>query len=163
MVYLKSLFLIIIISLVSCDDKPDRIYAEKHDVSFDADILNKLMSFPRYPISVKWETRELNNKEAGSLVALLEYSEQEYHDIVKSSKPFDTVRNDRLAIYLYDTFLPDKSKQGIHTQSDGVYYELLNVSALHANIFTNSELSPYVNGSVTPLSNGFVLVSLYSM
>jgi hypothetical protein len=42
-------------------------------------------------------------------------------------------------------------------------YELSGVMALKPDLFTRTDLSPYVNGSVTPLSGGYILVSLYAL
>lgn len=63
----------------------------------------------------------------------------------------------------YETWLPAESKESLKTELVNGSYELKNILALQPGLFAQTELSPYVNGSITPLSGGYILVSLYSM
>lgn len=107
---------------------------------------------------------ESSERSTGSLRALLEYSAADKAAILENSPGFDSKSNDRVNAEFYDTWLPESAKENIHTQAVGDdMYELSGIIPLRADLFTNAELSPYVNGSITPLSGGYILVSLYAM
>ena len=131
------------------------------EVHTEVGILNKLISIPAEPITVKWEINE--SKETGSLRALLKFKDEDKLHILKNSASFDKLENDTLDSESCEQWLPEDAKVGIETKKNGSAYTLIDVIAIQPNLFTQTELSPYVNGSITPLSGGYILVSLYSM
>lgn len=106
---------------------------------------------------------ESSERSTGSLRALLEYSAADKAAILENSPGFDSKSNDRINAEFYDTWLPDSAKANIKTQPVDDMYELSGIMSLRADLFSKAELSPYVNGSITPLSGGYILVSLYAM
>ncbi len=124
--------------------------------------LPKLMSIPGKVLSVKWQVDE-SRMNAGSLFALLEFSDEDKTKIVNDSEKYEIQSNARLDIEFFDTWIPEQARQGIKLTISGTDYELQGVVPVQPNLFTQAELSPYVNGRVYPLAGGFVLVYLYSM
>ncbi len=133
------------------------------EIHTEIGILNKLISLPAEPLSVKWDLDESSQKGTGSLRALLEFNEQDKKNIIDKSEAFDNKSDDRIETKFFDTWLPAKAKEGINIEKVTEAYVLIGVSVRQPNLFTQTELSPYVNGSVTPLNGGYVLVTLYSM
>jgi hypothetical protein len=93
----------------------------------------------------------------------LEFSASDKVYILENSPQFDSISNDRISAEFYDTWLPDRAKNGIKKKAVHNMYELSGIVALKADLFTKTDLSPYVNGSITPLSGGYILVSLYAL
>jgi hypothetical protein len=123
-------------------------------------VLPKLISLPREPIAAKWEVEE--NKQAGTLRALLKFSAADYEHIVRESETFDRRGNEILDAAMFD-WIDEEAKHGIEATRDGSSVELVDVEPRRANLFSRAELSPYVNGKITPLADGFVLVAMYAM
>ena len=133
------------------------------EIHTEIGVLNKLISLPTEPLSVKWDIEESKQSGNGSIRALLEFSKQDKQSILNKSSGFDNKSNDRIDEVFFDTWLPAEAKDGIEVKKINGVYELVGVMALQPNLFTQTKLSPYVNGSITPLAGGFILVSLYSM
>ena len=161
---LKYILLLMPLILIGCDNQmPASSEQSNNKIQTEIGILNKLISIPAEPLSVKWEINESKERGTGSLRALLEFSVQDKLDILKKSNAFDNKTNDRIDANFYDTWLPAESKESVRTELVSGSYELKDILALQPDLFTQTELSPYVNGSITPLSGGYILVSLYSM
>ncbi|VAW60633.1 hypothetical protein MNBD_GAMMA09-2840 [hydrothermal vent metagenome] len=132
-------------------------------IHYEIGLLKQLISIPASPLSVKWEINEAKEGGGGSLNVLFEFSEQDKKIIIKGSENFEQNVDDRIESVFYTEWLPVETRKQIKTkQSDGVHI-LTGISALQPTLFTQAERSPYVNGSITPLSGGYILVSLYSM
>jgi len=155
--------LTLLLSLFGCDGAAEKTSsAEKIQVSYEPGLLPKLMSIPGKPISVKWQIDE-SKFNAGSLIALLEYSAEDKLYILKNSHAYENISHDRIGAGFYDSWIPASAKKGIEVIKHDSVYELKGVIPVLPNLFTRTELSPYVNGRVTPLAGGYILVSLYSM
>ncbi|MGD9170800.1 MAG: hypothetical protein PVI97_12170 [Candidatus Thiodiazotropha sp.] len=149
--------------LSGCDNTVSTTESMNIAVYDELGILPKLISLPKQPLSVKWQVDESAERGTGSLRALLEFSASDKAYILENSPQFDSISNDRISAEFYDTWLPDRAKNGIKKQAVDNMYELSGIEALKADLFTKADLSPYVNGSVTPLSGGYILVSLYAL
>ena len=161
---LKYSLLLLTLILFGCDNKmPSSAEQLNKEVHTEIGILNKLISLPAEPLSVKWDIDESKQSGNGSIRALLEFSEKDKQNILDKSSAFDKKSNDRIDAVFFDTWLTVEAKEGIEVKKVNGVYELVGVMALKPNLFTQTKLSPYVNGSVTPLAGGFILVSLYSM
>ena len=126
-------------------------------------LLPKLISLPKQPNTVLWQLEEAPGRDSGSLTALLSFKETDYQYIVDHSPKTEANTNQIMPPEFYKKWVPESLRNTIKTSVNGDSLELLNIKSLQAELFTQSELSPYKNGSVTPLGNGFILVSLYSM
>lgn len=153
----------ILLILSGCDSSVSTTEPMNITVHEELGILPKLISLPKQPLSVKWQVDESSKTNTGSLRALLEFSSEDKASILENSPEFDSKSNDRINAEFYDTWLPDSAKANIQTQAVGDMYELSGIMPLKADLFTSAELSPYVNGSITPLSGGYILISLYAM
>jgi len=161
---LKYVLLLTSLILIGCDNKmPASSEQSTIQIHTEVGILNKLISIPAEPLSVKWEINESKERGTGSLRALLEFNEQDKQDILQKSTEFENKTNDRIDAAFFDTWLPAESKEGIETELVSGSYLLKDTFALQPDLFTQTELSPYVNGSITPLSGGYILIALYSM
>ena len=149
---------LLLVLSVGCDNSGTAMKTEKHN---ELGMLPKLLSLPRQPLSVKWTIEESTDR--GSLRALLQFSAADKTFILNNSPEFEIKTNDRLDAELFDSWLPEEARAEIETQRQGDEYELLGVVPLQPDLFTQNEMSPYVNGSVTPLGDGYVLVWLYAM
>ncbi len=153
----------VLLILSGCDSVVSTTEPMNIIVHEEMGILPKLISLPKQPISVKWQVDESSERNTGSLRALLEFSATDKAAILANSPEFDSKSNDRINAEFYDTWLPDSAKTNIQKQSVGDMYELSGIMPLKADLFTSAELSPYVNGSITPLSGGYILISLYAI
>ncbi len=125
--------------------------------------LDKLMSIPATPLEVKWQINEEHRSGNGSLQALFKFAKEDKKKIINESEVFDAIADDRISAEIYDGWLPEDAKKGLIVEKTGDLYVLKQVNGLKANLFTQTELSPYVNGSITLLGDGYIFVSLYSM
>jgi len=156
--------MITLLLLAGCDNNMSTL-PEKSETKFHTEIgvLNKLISLPKDPITVKWKVNESRGSETGSLRALLKFKEEDQASIVNDSLSFDKEINDTVSAEIYEGWLTADAKAGLEATKEGERYTLNGVFSLQPDLFTKTELSPYVNGSITPLSGGYILVSLYSM
>lgn len=160
---MKLIFILLCLILTACDETSTPVEPERVFTSTDRVLLAKFISLPRQPVSVKWEVVEIPARGTGSLTALLEFTAKDKRYITNNSKPFELQVNDRINAEFYDTWLPVVAKSDIKVSLQGDSYELHGVPSFQPDMFTNTALSPYVNGSITPLATGYILVSLYSM
>ena len=152
----------VLLCMTGCDNKMNSSSkSEKINVSYEMGLLPKLMSIPGNPISVKWQVDE-SQENAGNLVALLEYSSEDKKYILDNSNKFENPSSDRINVKFYDSWIPEDAKIGIEVKKLDKVYELTKVIPLLPNLFTQTELSPYVNGSITPLADGYIFIALYS-
>jgi len=149
--------IIVSILLIGCKEvkDPDTVKSE-HEVHYELGLLPKIMSMPATPLKVKWQLSGDRN-----LYALLTYSQEDYKFVIENSTPFEVVSNTKLNDTFYRDWLENKIKLDA-TYHNGSY-EIIGVHDVQANLFVQAEHSPFVNGSVTPLGEGIVLVSLYAM
>jgi len=150
-----------LVCMTGCDNKMNS-KSEKMNISHDMGLLPKLMSIPGTPLSVKWQLDE-SRENSGSLEALLEYSVEDKKYILDNSNKFENPSPDRINAEFYDSWIPKNAKKDIEVNKLDNVYELKEVIPLLPNLFTQTELSPYVNGSITPLAGGYIFISLYSM
>jgi len=159
----KFIPLVLILLLSACDNTQSPLEEKPKVKNFnDMAHLPKLMSIPGKAISVKWQIDETRFN-AGNLIALLEFSADDKSRIIKNSQPYDVQTNARLDKEFVDSWIPETARQGIKLKPSGTAYEMEGVVPVKPDLFTQTELSPYVNGHVFPLSGGYVLVLLYSM
>lgn len=159
-----SIFLFIIFILPGCDNNiSTTTKTVNENIQYEMGVLPKLMSIPGKPFSVKWQIDESKERNTGNLVALLKYSDDDKNFIISNSKKYDNDSFDRIEAKFFDTWLPDAAKKSINIKKLDAVYELQGVVPMMPNLFTRTELSPYVNGSATPLSEGYILVLLYTM
>jgi len=126
-------------------------------------LLPKLISLPKQPKTVLWQLEEAPGRDSGSLTALLSFDENDYRYIVDHSPKTEANTNQLMPPDFYKKWVPESLRNTIKTATNGDSLELLGIKSLQPELFTQAELSPYKNGSVTPLGNGCILVSLYSM
>ena len=136
--------------------------ANKVRTYYEIGLLPKLMSIPGNPVSVKWQIDE-TKENAGNLIVLLKYSPQDKQLILENSKIADNPSFDRIGIDIYDTWITEEAKRGLEVKIINKVYELKGIPQYTPDVFIQTELSPYVNGSVTPLAGGYIFISLYSM
>lgn len=161
---IKMYFLLLVLILIGCDNMNSSTNESANiEIRTELGILPKLISLPRQPLSVKWEIRESKEKGTGYLRALLEFNPEDSQYIIENSKHFESQTNDRINVEFYEEWLPEKIKSDLSIMQEDKTYVLLGVKALQPNLFIQTKLSPYVNGSITPFTHGYILVSLYSM
>lgn len=161
----KTIFSLIIILLIFGCEKEMTVAKEEKTIQIHTEmgVLDKLISLPKKPIAVKWSIDESSSQGSGNLTVLLEFTETDKKYLVENSKAFEKERNDKIDVDFYNNWLPEEAKKSIKTKTINGNYELIDIKALQPNLFNKTELSPYVNGSITPLNHGFILLSLYSM
>jgi hypothetical protein len=162
----RFFFVFYVLLFSGCDNTVSTTEPTRPIVHDELGILPKLISLPKQPISVKWQLDEYPEKNTGNLQALLEFSPQNKIFIIENSPEFDSKQNAILRIELFDAWLPEHAKDSIEVRVvDGIVgaYELSGVRGFKPDLFTRTDLSPYVNGYITPLSGGYILVSLYAM
>lgn len=126
-------------------------------------LLPQLISLPEQPIAVRWQEPDPSNRERANLIALLKFAPQDYEEIVGSSPNFDTITDERLPEKVFDQWVDESIAAHLTTEKDHGVVTLRGVHALKPNLFTKAEASPFVNGSITPLGKGYILLILSSM
>lgn len=122
--------------------------------------LPRLISLKVLPSSVRWHISE--NQQRGSLTALLKFSANEYDRIVKAS-PAIGQGSDSLPQPFFDEWVPKNLKLSTRRLPDLKRVELVGLPPRRPDWFTEGRLSPFVNGQLTTLGEGYLLLSLYSM
>ncbi len=155
--YIIAIFFSIL--LIGCEKvkDPDTVKSE-HEIHHELGLLPKVMSMPATPLKVKWQLSGDRN-----LYALLTYSSEDYQFIIENSTPFEVVSNAKLGADFYRDWLENEIKLNVIYHDDYDRYEIIGAHDIQPSLFTQAEYSPFVNGSVTPLGNGLILVSLYTM
>lgn len=126
--------------------------------------LPKLMSLPRQPVSVMWQCNEDQKRGDGILSALLKFSDDDYAFILENSQSYDQKINAKMLSEHFNQWLPDDAKKDITVQPYGEgLYELTGIFGKKPNLFTETQLSPYIHGGIIPLHHGYIYISLYSM
>ena len=158
---LKAIVAALIIALPGCENQMPNEKSPTPEVNVELGALPKLITLPKGPTEVRWEVLERAQGQAATLRALLRFSEEDYAAIVADSEVYDQRGNARIDRDVYDAWIIDAAKAGIEAREKGSrYYELVGVEPRKANLFWNAELSPYVNGRITPLQDGYVFVSM---
>ncbi len=150
----------LLLALPGCEDRMSDPQASSTQVNTELGTLPGLISLPKQPIEVRWEVIEQAQGEAGMLRVLLRYSEEDYAAVVEGSETFESKTNDRINPVIYDDWIIAPAKEGIEVVTKGRYYELVDVQPRKANLFWNAERSPYVDGRVSPLRNGYIYVAM---
>ena len=122
-----------------------------------------LVSLPRTPIGVQWKLADVASGSAATLLALLRFSPEDYRAIARESGELEGPAPATLPADLYDGWLPEEAKAGLTVKREGELCNLPDALTRQPTLFTQLERSPYKNGRVVMLSNGYVLVSLYAM
>lgn len=131
------------------------------EVNVELGTLSTLITLPKQPTEVRWEVTEQAQGQSGTLRALLRFSDEDYAAVVEASDVYDQRGNARIDKTLYDGWIVAAAKVGVDAREKGArYYELIGVEPRKANLFWNAKLSPYVNGRIMPLSDGYVFVSM---
>ncbi len=159
----RMLILIVGILLTGCENE---IVSEKETLTkmnIELGILTKLISLPKQPVKVLWEVDEKQGNDNSSLVALLAFTKDDYAYIVSNSPMTEAKINDLMDIDFYEKWVPAQIQDAIKTENREGSYELMGIKRLLPELFTQAKLSPFKNGSVTPLGQGYVLISLYTM
>jgi hypothetical protein len=131
-------------------------------VEHELGVLPKLISLPRTPTWVKWQNDARAGGQAGRLRVLLRFSPEDHAYVVEHSKLFERRGNELLDPVEF-AWIDEAAKVGIETAERRGRVELLGVEPRQANLFAEAELSPYVNGKLTPLPDGYIFVSMYAM
>jgi hypothetical protein len=158
--------LLVTLLLLGCEEDMETEIKNEQVINTELGALPKLMSLPKIPEKVKWEideNGENGDRDSGGLSALLYYTQENYDYIVNNSPSFESPGNVNLQADFYKKWVPRSLQESIKTIAKNDSFELVGVIPLQSGLFTKTELSPYVNGSVIPLGDGYVLVSLYSM
>jgi hypothetical protein len=132
--------------------KTDAAVTTHHELG----ILPKLVSLPREPMSAKWEVDERPGK-ASKLRALLRYSPDDYEHILEHSEVFDRRDNELLSPDDYE-WIDAAAREGVESRPKGRWIELVGVEPRKGTLFGRAPRSPYVNGKITPLPNGYIFV-----
>ncbi len=132
------------------------------EMNVEIGILPKLMSLPKEPQEVVWLLEEGEHRDSGALTALLSYSATDYDYIVNNSSSFEVSSNASLEIEFFNKWVPESLKSSIKVEDRNGAYELIGIEPRQPALFTQAELSPYLNGSVIPLGKGQILVVLYA-
>lgn len=151
--------ILLFIFLAGCLDRgdPDTVKSD-HKIHDELGPLPKIMSMPATPLKVKWQlSGDIN------LCALLTYSPEDYQFVVENSTPFEIINNVKIDASFYREWLENEIKLDVIYHGDYDRYEIIRAQAVQANLFTKAQYSPFVNGSVTLLGHGKVLVSLDAM
>jgi len=150
----RYLLIILLCTLFSgCDVEMNNETAIINKINTDLGILPKLMSLPKQPLHVKWEVNEEDNKDNGTLVALLHYSADDYRYIMENSRALEANNNDRMPVEFYKKWVPIKLRDSIKVEEKDNTYELMGIKPLDPGLFRSTGPSPYVNGNVTPLGD----------
>ena len=114
----KRLILLIVIFIFGCDEKmPAATTQSSNQIHTEIGILNKLISLPKEPLSVKWELNESKETGTGYLNVLLEFNDGDKAYILNNSEAFETQRNDKMEMKFYRDWLPEKAKNDIETKA----------------------------------------------
>jgi len=124
--------------------------------------LDKLLSLPHPPISVRWEVEEQHAGATGTLRALLQFTPEQHQAIVDQSPAFDRRADEVLSAEEY-AWLPKRVLADVDVVEEKGRYRLVGVEPRKADSFLKADLSPYVNGKITPLPGGYVFVTAYAM
>lgn len=157
------LLILIIAAIATGCDKDMKTEQSTSTINTELGILPKLISLPKQPKKVLWQVTEQKGKDNGTLVALLSFSDADYDYIVQKSQTTEANIDDVMDGDFYEKWVPEKLRQQIKIQKNGDRVELIGIKRMKPDLFTQAEISPFKNGSVTPLGEGYLLVSLYSM
>ena len=153
------LLVIVTVIIGACGDKD---MAPTNLIHTELGILPKLISIPYDVISVKWQEPSSTERDAQNLLVLLQFSEVDALKIVENNPQ---MLNSSIALprVLYENWVPALAKHSIEFEQQGENFHLKNITVLEPNSFTKTQLSPFVNGKVYALPNGYFLIDLYSM
>ena len=125
--------------------------------------LSKLISLPNDPVSVRWLEPDPNNKESAELLALIEFHEGDYAEIVKNSPNFDLIQDDKMPEPMFNEWVPASVAAAIETKQENGMVVMKGINALKPNLFIKAKASPFIHGAITPLGAGYIFVYLYTM
>lgn len=148
---------------MGCDQDMKSEMGTNIKMNTELGMLPKLISLPKQPIKVLWQVDEEAGKDNGSLTALLLFKKADYEFVIANSPVTDGKVNDVMAVDFYEQWVPKELQSAINKETTEGGYELLDIKRRKPDLFTQAELSPFKNGSVTPLGQGYVLISLYAM
>jgi hypothetical protein len=157
------LVFIVGMGLMGCDQDMKSEMGTNIKMNTELGMLPKLISLPKQPIKVLWQVDEEAGKDNGSLTALLLFKKADYEFVIANSPVTDGKVNDVMAVDFYEQWVPKELQSAINKETTEGGYELLDIKRRKPDLFTQAELSPFKNGSVTPLGQGYVLISLYAM
>ena len=63
----------------------------------------------------------------------------------------------------FKKWVPEEIKATLSTSEESQHTIIQDTYVYEPTLFTENAKSPYVNGDITPLGNGYILLSLYSM
>lgn len=149
--------------LVGCDRDIVNEVKKTNAINTEIGLLPQLVSLPIIPVDVKWQANERVHGGAGNLIVLLHYTSNDYDYIVSNSNAFESPNSGRLDAETFDNWIPQSLRETIKANKMDGFFEFVGIMPLQPNLFTKTELSPFVSGSVIPLGDGYILVSLYSM
>jgi len=116
-IHIEPILILTSLILIGCDNNmPTSSEQPNKEVHTEVGILNKLISIPAEPITVKWEINESKKTRTGSLRALLKFKDEDKLHILKNSTSFDRLKNDTLDFESYEQWLPEDAKVGIKTK-----------------------------------------------
>lgn len=158
------LYLIILFPMLTgCTEPMNTTASDKTVINQELGLLPKLISLPKQPIAVRWQEPDPDDRERANLIALLTFTPQDYQEIIESSPKFDVIRDERLPEDMFNKWVGESVSDQLTTEKDNGVVILKGVHALKPDLFTKTDTSPFVNGSITPLGEGNLLVVLSSM
>lgn len=152
---------ILLLSLTACGE-PRKKSSEAPIIQTELGVLPKLISLPKQPIAVRWlpPSEQLPDS---SLDALLKFSSDDYAYILDHSQPGAATRNVQLPKEYVEAWVPAEVRAKIEKTVHQDLVELHGIHQREPDIFTQTQLSPYIHGSFIPLGDGYILLNLYSM
>ncbi len=137
--------------------------AEAPKVLNEVGVLSKLISLPNDPISVRWLEPDPNNRESAELLALIEFNEADYAEIVKNSPNFDLIQDDKMPEAMFKEWVPATVATAMEIKQENGMVVMKGINALKPDLFTKAKASPFIHGTITPLGSGYIFVYLYTM
>ncbi|WP_139309858.1 hypothetical protein [Teredinibacter haidensis] len=135
---------------------------QKYITSTEMGLLPKLISIPSDVVSVKWRAPDDGASGSKNLLVLIRFSNNDYEKVLGDSEPLGNAKT-RFPKALFDEWVPQELKNNMQVQQQGDIYLLETVQPYQPSVFTRTDLSPFVNGTLYPLGDGYMLLDLTSM
>lgn len=165
-VKLNLAFMILLSLLMGCadDNEGNTMETEEQIKGGDLSLLKKLIKLPDDAYEIKWEAKEDSSGGLTSLSVFFRLPEVGYNTAVTNSIAFDTpIKDSQVSIQVVESWFPQELKSKFSTVQNGEAYILKDVETKSANDFVIGGMSPFVNGQLTLLGDGYLLLQMYTM
>jgi len=159
---MRYILIFSLLLLISCGDNMETNTENNPPVNTEMGLLNKLISFPKQPESLKWQVHETEG-DAANLVALLVYSPDDVSVILANSPALTAKGVTRFPQAFFEEWVPAKITASMNKQINEAVVTLPDVHAYAPDVFTQTDLSPFVNGTLYDLGDGYLLLDLSAM